>query len=62
MYSETCLNRTPLGLAVVFGIDRCSVYTDSKFSLYRILFHSGFELDRFYRICSIWFLFVHVDN
>ena len=26
-YSETCINRTPFGPAIVFGIDRCSDYT-----------------------------------
>ena len=28
-YNEICLNRTSLGPACVFGIDRCSVYTGS---------------------------------
>jgi hypothetical protein len=30
-YSETCLNQTFLGSAFVFRIDRCSVYTGSRF-------------------------------
>jgi len=28
IYIETCLNQTSLGSTVVFGIDRCSDYTD----------------------------------
>ena len=27
LYSETCLNRTSLGPAIVSGIDRCLVHT-----------------------------------
>jgi hypothetical protein len=28
IYIETSLNRTSMGLAFVFGIDKCLVYTD----------------------------------
>ena len=52
-----CLNRTSLGLTVMFRIDKYSVYTcqindefvelDVKFSLYMILLYSEFDLDKF---------------
>ena len=30
-YSETCLNRTPLGLKNLFSLDRCLIYTGSNY-------------------------------
>ena len=57
-YSETCLNRTSLGLMFMCGIDRCSLYTGQiyktfptlglylKFSLCRISVYTVFVLDR----------------
>jgi hypothetical protein len=29
--SQTCLNRTPLGLKNLFSLDRCLVYTGSNY-------------------------------
>jgi hypothetical protein len=29
--SQTCLNRTPLGLKNLFGLNRCLVYTGSNY-------------------------------
>ena len=31
IYSETCLNQTPVGLKNLFSLDRCLVYTGSNY-------------------------------
>ena len=60
MYSETCLNQTPLELKNLFILDRCLDYTGSncidiskkelsyQYGLDRFLVYSGYGLDRFH--------------
>ena len=70
MYSETCFNRTSLGLKNFFGFGWCSVLSGSqsiqfdmmvlknKFGLFRFSVYAGFGLARFHCSMIVWSVLV----
>ena len=67
LFSETCLNRTPLGLKNLFSLDRWLVYTGLNYirhlvggTVKSVWFRQVFGLDRFQCIWLRILLFSHV--